>query len=375
MKEWTEVLADREGLSEEEIHWLTDNQERRAFAKNEIVVHKDEVDSNVYIITKGIWRAYHFKNGEEATAWFATPGELVFSVWGYISDEPSRLSFEAMTESEAICLSKEELHRHFNSSIAMANLGRRMLENFILLYENWLMDLWKKNAFERYLTLLDEYPEVIQQIPMKYIAPGCHGAVLEPHPGIAERNEMTAYHFAQNEQEVKQMNIRFEPVPRNEFGDFKKDVKEIFAIGVIEHFGMPDDGEPVPDRDVDEALYHPKADVFYVYQGNRRVGGVVLTIDKETHRNKMDLFYIYPDCHSRGLGYAVWKQIESMYPATKVWELVTPCFEKRNIHFYVNKCGFHIVEYFNARHKDPDYPDSGYEYRAEYFRFEKLMKP
>lgn len=66
---------------------------------------------------------------------------------------------------------------------------------------------------------------------------------------------MTTYHFAQNEQEVKQMNIRFEPVPRNEFGDFKKDVKEIFAIGVIEHFGMPDDGEPVPDRDVeDEAI-------------------------------------------------------------------------------------------------------------------------
>ena len=68
-------------------------------------------------------------------------------------------------------------------------------------------------------------------------------------------------------------------------------------------------------------------------------------------------------------------QIESMYPETKVWELVTPCFEKRNIHFYVNKCGFHIVAYFNARHKDPDYPDSGYEYRAEYFRFEKQMKP
>ena len=64
-----------------------------------------------------------------------------------------------------------------------------------------------------------------------------------------------------------------------------------------------------------------------------------------------------------------------MYPETKVWELVTPCFEKRNIHFYVNKCGFHIVEYFNAHHKNPDYPDSGYEYRAEYFRFEKLMKP
>lgn len=140
MKEWMKVLSEREGLSEDEIHLLTDNQERRSFAKNEIVFHKDETDSNVYIITKGIWRAYHFKNGEEATAWFAVPGELVFSVWGYISDKPSRLSFESMTESEAICLSKEELHKLFYTSIAMANLGRKMLENFILLYENWLMD-------------------------------------------------------------------------------------------------------------------------------------------------------------------------------------------------------------------------------------------
>ena len=31
------------------------------------------------------------------------------------------------------------------------------------------------------------------------------------------------------------------------------------------------------------------------------------------------------------------------------WELVTPYFEVRNIHFYVNKCGFHIVEFFNER--------------------------
>ena len=75
-----------------------------------------------------------------------------------------------MTESEAICLSKEELLKHFYSSITMANLGRKMLENFILLYENWLMDLWKQNAFELYMTLLNEYPEVNQQIPMKYIA-------------------------------------------------------------------------------------------------------------------------------------------------------------------------------------------------------------
>ena len=52
-------------------------------------------------------------------------------------------------------------------------------------------------------------------------------------------------------------------------------------------------------------------------------------------------------------------------------------FEKRNIHFYVNKCGFHIVEFFNGLHPDPRDPKSGYaadsEDGGEMFRFEKVV--
>ena len=34
----------------------------------------------------------------------------------------------------------------------------------------------------------------------------------------------------------------------------------------------------------------------------------------------------------------VW--LNGLHPEVKVWETVTPYFEKRNIHFYVNRCGF-----------------------------------
>ena len=80
-----------------------------------------------------------------------------------------------------------------------------------------------------------------------------------------------------------------------------------------------------------------------------------------------------------GLGLAAWRAMEAMYPQTKVWETVTPYFEKRNIHFYVNRCGFHIVEFFNAHHRDPalaaplcpdGLPLPGMD---EYFRFRKIM--
>ena len=62
----------------------------------------------------------------------------------------------------------------------------------------------------------------------------------------------------------------------------------------------------------------------------------------------------------------------------RLWETVTPYFEKRNIHFYVNRCGFHIVEFFNSHHPDPNDPDVSEQMNEQFpegmFRFEKVMK-
>ena len=56
--------------------------------------------------------------------------------------------------------------------------------------------------------------------------------------------------------------------------------------------------------------------------------------------------------------YGAWLAVEALHPETKVWETCTPYFEKRNIHFYVNKCGFQIdqfwCEYFQPNHPMPD---------------------
>ena len=69
--------------------------------------------------------------------------------------------------------------------------------------------------------------------------------------------------------------------------------------------------------------------------------------------------------------------MEKLHPEVAVWETMTPYFEKRNIHFYVNRCGFHIVEFFHSRHPDPHDPDMAREEDGQFsegmFRFEKRM--
>ena len=176
----------------------------------------------------------------------------------------------------------------------------------------------------------------------------------------------------------EKLNIELEQVDLAELPQFTQKMQEAFSIAVKEKFGTTD---PIPSEKEVQSSFHSEGTVTYhIVLNGKRVGGAVLTIDEKTQHNSLDLFFISPEYHSHGLGLAAWKAIEAEYPDTTVWETITPYFEERNIHFYINKCGFYIVEFFNKHHIDPNM--SGPETQSgdpvpgtdAYFRFEKVMK-
>ena len=164
---------------------------------------------------------------------------------------------------------------------------------------------------------------------------------------------------------------------------FILDNQRAFKYGALEEFGERDshfeeDGEIISRRTIENSIDNSVA--YRIRENGRIVGGLVLTIDRKTRHNHLDLLFVDPAAHSKGVGTAAWKEVERLYPETEVWETCTPYFETRNIHFYVNKCGFHIVEFFNSRHPDPHDPEAGAENGHEdeafdgMFRFEKRMR-
>lgn len=156
---------------------------------------------------------------------------------------------------------------------------------------------------------------------------------------------------------------------------FKQDMKAAFQRGAVDEFGEMKE-EILPESHIDRSLMANGAIAYEaVYDGNI-VGGAIVIIDDKTQHNHLDFLYVKVGEQSRGVGQVIWKSIEEMHPETKIWETCTPYFEKRNIHFYVNCFGFHIVEFFNKYHRDPndhedDFPDI--EYFEGMFRFEKYM--
>ena len=157
-----------------------------------------------------------------------------------------------------------------------------------------------------------------------------------------------------------------------DFPRFRKDLQDAFAVAVAEAFGPTDEG-PIPsDEDVNASFEAPNAIVHRILEDGRWVGGTVVSIDPLTQNNSLDLFYMRVGEIGRGIGRKAWAAIEARYPDTKVWTTHTPYFEKRNIHFYINVCGFHIVEYYHAGHPDENHPaESSLPDDGDMFRFEK----
>lgn len=163
---------------------------------------------------------------------------------------------------------------------------------------------------------------------------------------------------------------------------FIRDNQEAFNYGALQEFGKLDDhfeedGQITSRKTIERSI--AQGIVYRIVADGKIVGGAVIRI--HGNRGHLELLFVSPHVHSKGIGYAAWCEIEKRHPEVSVWETVTPYFEKRNIHFYVNRCGFHIVEFFNSHHQDPNKSleeletadGSKTEDHSEMFRFEKKM--
>lgn len=149
---------------------LLAKMEKLHFRKGDFLVQEGERNSNFYIISKGIWRGHYLNDGVDVSVWFASEGEAIFSSWGYIENTPSLVSIEAMCDSELYGISKAKLESFYASSAELANFGRRLFEQQFLGLENGIISGGSPRAKERYLTLLEENPELLQYVPLKHIA-------------------------------------------------------------------------------------------------------------------------------------------------------------------------------------------------------------
>ena len=183
---------------------------------------------------------------------------------------------------------------------------------------------------------------------------------------------------------MKNTKVTLVPLAADDREQFILDNQWAFKHGALFEFGerddhIDDDGEIISRKTIEHCIDATDNETYRIVVDGKNVGGVILKIDKITHHNELEILFVSPEAHSKGIGFGAWQAVEALHPETKIWKTCTPYFDKRNIHFYVNKCGFQIdefwCEYFVPTHDMPcDDEHDHDEGPDEMFHFVKIMK-
>lgn len=138
---------------------------------NTPVAKAGEVANKIYLLVSGLMRVYlSSESGKEYNKNFFMPLSFVGSFTAIIKKEPSKLTYEALTDCKLYEIDFNEIATLCRHDIEISNLYNKILEKIFMSYEERQLELISMDAKQRYLRLRKRLPNIDSMIPQYQIA-------------------------------------------------------------------------------------------------------------------------------------------------------------------------------------------------------------
>lgn len=161
------------------IHPLSDEL-KSAIIKNSHIARVDkkttllnagDSSNTIYFIVAGAARVYYLdKGGKQTNTWFLFENELLISVYGFFTGQPSFEYIETLEDSTLIVVKKDKLDEMYLQFMEFNFIGRKLTEYYYIRNEIQANDLRMLSAKERYEQLLKRSPQLFQRVSLGHIA-------------------------------------------------------------------------------------------------------------------------------------------------------------------------------------------------------------
>jgi CRP/FNR family transcriptional regulator, anaerobic regulatory protein len=157
-------------LSPLEIEALNDRIHIFNLEKNHVFVEEGKVANHIAFVRKGYLRIFFNNNGDEITRDISSVHSFFTALTSFITKMPSFEIVSSITDCELLLISREDLnylYHHFNN---WQMIGRRVVEEMFVRSQQRIYSLLTVSAEERYIKLMKEKPDMLQNVPLQYIA-------------------------------------------------------------------------------------------------------------------------------------------------------------------------------------------------------------
>ena len=159
-----------ENFSEQELALILEQFEAVDFRKNEYLIELGKTSAFYYFLEEGFLRSYTIDlDGNDITSKFFTAGDIVIDWHSYFLKKPSREPVQALTAGKCWKIRFSDFMKLFHIE-AFREVGRtRLVQNYFEL-KNHSISVIADHAKDRYLNLLNEKPELVNNVPLKHLA-------------------------------------------------------------------------------------------------------------------------------------------------------------------------------------------------------------
>lgn len=163
-------IKNRYSIEDEAIHLIASQLTFKRVRKGKHLLSPGQICEHLYFIQKGMIRSFIKEGGKEITTWIDMEGEVSTSIRGYCYRHPSYEYLQTLEDCELIILTYSDLDMLLNKYIELNVVVRKFLEECYAGAEERAFISRIPNAGKRYKHLLKTRPEMINRIPLKYIA-------------------------------------------------------------------------------------------------------------------------------------------------------------------------------------------------------------
>lgn len=139
--------------------------------KADFFIREGERSTRIAFIKSGVFRSYYLSDeGADITYCFRFQNDLMAAYASFITGARSQENIQALTDVELLVISKEEIDRLSAHSVNWIRLLKIIAEQNYLELEHRVFQLQRDTAVQRYISLLTNQPEYVQQIPLQYLS-------------------------------------------------------------------------------------------------------------------------------------------------------------------------------------------------------------
>ena len=158
-------------LSDHDWNMLLPCLEERVINKGELFAQEGKIARDVGFMLDGSMRHYYSHDGEEKTTYFYFEGHFVSAYISCMSQKPSELTIEAITDCRLLVFRYSYLLHLFDQSHQWERFGRLLAEYLAIGLEDRMKGLLMLSPEERYIQLLQgNKQKIIERIPQHYIS-------------------------------------------------------------------------------------------------------------------------------------------------------------------------------------------------------------